>query len=69
MSSTQRVLSFLPGYMWDGEVLVSTGAAIKPTRFIRDETAYWYCRPVFDTGMAIGLFIREPGIIDYCSKN
>lgn len=67
----QSLLSFLPGYMFDGDRLVSTGLAIEPTQHIHPETGelVYYVRPIFEYGGAyVGMYIRHKGIIDYLNK-
>lgn len=62
----QAVLDYLPGYMFDGHRLVSTGAALPPTQHINRETGevMYYVRPLYDTGFNIGMFVRHKGIVD-----
>lgn len=63
---TQVILDYLPGYMFDGKRLMSTGAAIPPTQHINRETGelVYYVRPLYDFGSGIGLFVRHQGIVD-----
>lgn len=64
----QSILPFLPGYMFDGDRLVSTGLALNPTQHIHPETGelIYYVRPVFEHGGAyVGMYIRHKGILDY----
>lgn len=67
---TQVVLDFLPGYMFDGSKVVSTGIAIPPTQFIDRNTGEvkYYVRPIFGLGQAIGLYIRHKGIVDWINS-
>lgn len=68
----QSILPFLPGYMFDGDRLVSTGLAITPTQHIHPETGelIYYVRPIFEYGGAyVGMYIRHNGIIDYLEGN
>jgi len=60
-----KVLGFLPGYMWVGGTLCSTGAAIPPTQHIDGKTGdtVFYVRPLFDGSSTIGMFVRRSGII------
>lgn len=60
-----KVLGFLPGYMWVGGTLRSTGIAIPPTQHIDEETGdtLFYVRPLFDGCATIGMFVRRSGII------
>lgn len=69
MSRMQAVLPFLPGYMFDGSTMLSTGVALPPTQHIHPETGeiIYYVRPVFENGANIGMFIRRQGIIDWLS--
>lgn len=65
---SQIVIPFLPGYMFDGHVLVSTGAAISPSQIISPHTGeiMYYVRPLFnESGSATGMYIRHQGIIDW----
>lgn len=67
----QSVLYFLPGYMFDGDRLISTGAALAPTQHIHPETGelVYYVRPIWEHGGAcIGMYIRHKGILDYLKK-
>lgn len=64
----QTLLPFLPGYMFDGKRVVSTGVALPPTQHIHPETGevIYYLKPIFDVGgSSIGLFIRHRGILDW----
>jgi len=62
----QAVLSWLPGYMFDGNNLVSTGSAIPPTQHVSEKNGeiMYYCRPIFSCGPTVGLYVRKKGIID-----
>lgn len=64
---TQAVLDILPGYMFDGHRVVTTGAAIPPTQHIDKRTGevVYYLRPVFEYGQTVGMFVRHQGIVDY----
>lgn len=66
----QLILPFLPGYMFDGRTVKSTGAAIPPTQHINPQNGeiIYYLRPVFDHGPTVGMFIRHKGIIDWINK-
>lgn len=66
----QAVLDFLPGYMFDGRRLVSTGVALPPTQHINQETGevIYYVRPLFDGGATIGMFIKHRGIVEAVAK-
>lgn len=67
----QVVLSYLPGYMFDGCRLVSTGIALKPTQFINRENGelMYYVRPLFDGGKPVGMYIRHKGVIESIRDN
>jgi len=62
----QVVLSWLPGYLWDGQRLKSTGAALPPTQHINPENGEvrYYCRPLFEDGYTVGLYIRHKGLVE-----
>lgn len=62
----QAVLNYLPGYMFDGRRLVSTGSAVPPTQHIHRETGdvMYYVRPLYENGASIGMFVRHKGIVD-----
>ena len=62
----QAVLSWLPGYMFDGHRLRSTGTALPPTMHINPENGEvrYYCRPIFTHGATVGLYIRHEGIVN-----
>mgnify|MGYP003660571685 CR=1 FL=1 len=64
---TKAVLSFLPGYIFDGHRVVSSGAALSPTQHVDRKTGeiLYYVRPFFEYGATIGLFVRHQGIVDY----
>ena len=64
----QTIIPFLPGYMFNGYTLESTGAAIAPTQHINKETGelMYYVRPVFKYGGTfVGLYVRHNGIVDW----
>jgi hypothetical protein len=67
----QVILPWLPGYMFDGKRLLSTGVALPPTQHIdkRNGEVIYYTRPIFDTGSNVGLFIRHQGLIDWVNKS
>ena len=59
----QAILSWLPGYFYDRGSLKSTGAAIPPTRHMREDGEIMvYVRPVFRCGPTVGLFLKMSGI-------
>ena len=67
----QLVLPFLPGYMFDGDILVSTGTALTPTQHINPVNGeiVYYVRPIFENGGAfVGMYIRHNGIVDYVNS-
>jgi hypothetical protein len=69
--NAQYILPFLPGYMFDGDRLISTGTALPPTQHIHPETGelVYYVRPIFKYGGAyVGMYIRHRGIIDWIQK-
>ena len=63
---TQVVLSWLPGYYYDGRQLKSTGAAIPPTQHLNplNGEVRYYVRPLFEDGLKVGLYIRHKGVVD-----
>jgi predicted rRNA methylase YqxC with S4 and FtsJ domains len=64
----QTIIPFLPGYMFNGYTLESTGVALKPTQHIHPETGeiVYYVRPLFEHGGAfVGMYIRHKGIVDW----
>lgn len=67
----QCILPFLPGYMFDGNSIKSTGIAIPPTQHINPANGeiIYYLRPVFEYGSNIGMFIRHKGIIDWINSS
>lgn len=60
----QVVLSWLPGYFWDGHRLRSTGAALPPTQHMNKKTGeiMYYVRPIFTHGPTVGLFLKHKGV-------
>jgi len=66
----QAVLDILPGYMYDGHRLLSTGIAIPPTQHIDKKTGQrmYYVRPVYEYGPTVGMFIRHDGIVNYVNS-
>jgi hypothetical protein len=66
----QVLLDYLPGYMFDGSKVVSTGAALPSSQFINRETGelMYYVRPLFQDGPAVGLFIRHDGVVSALEK-
>lgn len=67
---TQVILDYLPGYMFDGRRLMSTGVALPPTQHINHETGelMYYVRPLFEGTSMIGMFVRHSGIVDAIAK-
>lgn len=68
--TTQVILSWLPGYYWDGHKLQTTGAAIAPTQHVnrKNGEVTYYCRPIFTHGATIGLYVRHQGIVDAVAR-
>jgi hypothetical protein len=68
---SQYILPFLPGYMFDGNTVRSTGVAIPPSQHINPANGdiVYYLRPVFEYGVNVGMFIRHQGIIDWIESN
>jgi hypothetical protein len=64
---TQAVLDFLPGYLFDGRQVVSTGAAIPPTQHVDKKTGQvvYYVRPLFEHGQTVGMFVKHQGVVNY----
>ena len=64
---SQAILPFLPGYMFDGSTLKTTGATLPPTQHIHPTTGevIYYVRPIFEHGSNVGMFIRRQGIVDW----
>ena len=60
----QVILDFLPGYMWVGNTLISTGISIPPTQHINPSTGEpcYYVKPV---NWPCGAYVRHKGIVDY----
>lgn len=67
----QCILPFLPGYMFDGKSIKSTGVAIPPTQHINPANGeiIYYLRPMFDNGSNIGMFIRHKGVVDWVNSS
>jgi hypothetical protein len=67
----QTVIPFLPGYMFNGYTLISTGAALPPTQHVHPETGeiVYYVRPIFKHGGAfVGMYVRHKGIVDWTNS-
>lgn len=66
----QAVLSWLPGYLFDGHRLISTGSAIPPTMHVdpRNGEVRYYVRPLFPDGPTVGLYVRHQGIVDAIAR-
>lgn len=62
----QVVLSYLPGYMWSRNTLLSTGIAIPPTQHMDRNTGdvKFYVRPLFPYGSSIGMFVSRKGLLN-----
>jgi predicted rRNA methylase YqxC with S4 and FtsJ domains len=67
---TQAIIDYLPGYMYNGRSLVSTGVALPPTQHINKETGQlvYYVRPLFEHGATVGMFVKHQGIVDSLAK-
>ncbi len=67
---TQAVIDYLPGYMFDGRRLMSTGVALPPTQHINRETGelMYYVRPLFEHGANVGMFVKHLGIVKSLTK-
>jgi hypothetical protein len=61
-----QILPWLPGYMWDGRTLKSTGAALPPTQHINPKNGEltYYCLPLWGSGAKVGLYVRHLGIVE-----
>lgn len=66
----QLLLSWLPGYYYDGRQLKSTGAALPPSMHVNPANGEirYYCRPLFEDGPNVGLFVRHQGIVDAIAR-
>lgn len=62
----QVILDYLPGYMFDGQRVVSTGIALAPTQFISSSNGevMYYVRPLFHDCRPIGMYIRHDGVVE-----
>lgn len=60
----QVVLSFLPGYYWDGATLQTTGVSLPPTQHVSKDNGdiKYYVKPF---GWDFAVFIRHKGLVDY----
>lgn len=70
--NNQTIIPFLPGYMFDGYSLISTGIALPPTQHINPKTGevMYYVKPIFREGGAfVGLYVRHQGILDWVNNN
>ena len=67
---TQAILSWLPGYFFDGNQLQTTGAAIPPTQHLNPANGEvrYYVRPIFEDGSHIGMYVRHDGIVDAVNR-
>lgn len=64
----QIVLPFLPGYMFDGSRVVSTGVALPASQHIHPETGelIYYVRPIFSLGGPhVGMYIKHQGVLNW----
>ena len=66
----QAILSWLPGYYFDGHQLQTTGAAIPPSQHLNPANGEvrYYVRPVFEDGATIGMYVRHNGIVDAVNR-
>ena len=66
----QAVLSWLPGYYFDGQRLRSTGSAVPPTMHIdpKNGEVRYYVRPIFTHGANVGMYVRHEGIVEALSR-
>ena len=66
----QVVLSWLPGYFFDGSQLQTTGAAIPPSQHLNPSNGEvrYYVRPIFGDGPSVGMYIRHDGIVDAVNR-
>ena len=62
----QAILDYLPGYMFDGHRVISTGVALPATQHIHRQTGelMYYVRPLFDGSVKVGMFVRHNGVLD-----
>jgi hypothetical protein len=68
----QVILPFLPGYMFNGRTVLSTGVAIPPTQFIDQNTGetIYYVRPIFECGgVFVGMYIKHSGIVNWINSS
>lgn len=65
MDHSQVILWFLPGYMFDGHRIVSTGVALPATQHINPKTGrlMYYVRPLFEGGAGVGLYVSHDGLV------
>lgn len=68
MENIQTILSFIPGYMWNGRDVVSTGAAIDPSLVEYQGEPSYYVRPIFING-PVGIYVSRKGILKFLSEN
>lgn len=63
---SQAVLDYLPGYMFDGQRVVSTGVALTPTQFISKKNGelMYYVRPLFYDCFPVGMYVRHDGVVE-----
>lgn len=71
MKKYQKIIPFLPGYMFNGSILMSTGVALAPTQHIdkKNGDIIYYVRPLFPYGQKIGIFIRHQGLVDWLNSD
>ena len=65
--NNKLIIPFLPGYMWNGVSLETTGVAIYPTQHVnpRNGEIRYYVKPI---GWPCGAYIRRNGIVDWIVK-
>lgn len=63
----QVVLSFLPGYYWDGSTLKATGVSPPPSQHVSSSNGEikYYVKPY---GWDFAVFIRHKGLVDYINS-
>lgn len=68
MNKKQVMLPFLPGYMWNGSSIVSTGATLPASQVINRENGEvrYYVKPV---GWPCSAYIRHEGIVSWLELN
>lgn len=64
MTKQQVLIPFLPGYMWDGNCLRSTGAAPEAYQLINKENGEvrYFVKPI---AWVCSAYVRHNGILEY----